>query len=197
MQTWMLFRWSSPRHYSGKRQCQSLDAAGHPLPRTTYVLNSVNPTFFVNDCPSGRKYLVDSGAAVSVFPAPPEDKIHLPANYDTLSAANGSIIRSYGKRIIPLGLSSVSLSFNPEFILAEVHHPILGADFFQRERVGIDLWRRQLWNLDGPSLSGGQTGEAVVNTIFSVISSIPGDNRKILPPFCGPHFTVVGLTFLS
>ena len=181
LQTELLLRWPPSCHSAGKRQCQSLDAAGPPLPRTKYVINSVSPTFFVNDRRTGRKYLVDSGAAVSVFPASPEDRRHLPHDDVTLSAANGSIIRSYGKRTIPLILGKASRSFLPEFIVADVNNPILGADFFQRERLGIDLWRRRLWDLDRLdwTWSGGvNPGDADATILCSIHSTVPSNGRS-------------------
>ena len=163
----------SPLFPSGKRERQSLDAAGPPLPRTKYVINSVSPTFFVNDRRTGRKYLVDLGAAVSIFPASPEDRRRLSPDDTTLSAANGSAIRSYGKRTVPLVLGKASRSFLPEFIVADVTHPILGADFFERERLGIDLWRRRLWDLDRSdwAWSGGVTPDGAETIVCSVHST--------------------------
>lgn len=113
---------------------------------------------------------------MSVFPASPEDRRHLPSSDDTLSAANGSVVRSYGTRNVPLILGKSSRSFIHSFHLADVMHPILGADFFQKERLGIDLWRRQLWDLDRSdwSWSRGVTPGGAESSICSISSSTSG-----------------------
>ena len=81
---------------------------------------------FVCDKISGERFLVDTGAEVSVFPATGliTRTKHPGAS---LVAANGSAIKTYGMCSIPLRF--VSMQYRWDFIIAEVSRPLLGADF--------------------------------------------------------------------
>ena len=87
-------------------------------------------------------FLIDSGADVSVFPAPspppgPPSSV--------LLAANGSKIPVYGSKLIKLRFHGLSASHR--FLLAAVKKPILGSDFFVRHHLLIDLHGRRLLRL--------------------------------------------------
>ena len=82
----------------------------------------------VHDRRSGRTFLVDCGGDFSVLPASASDKASLPQS-DPLMAANGSPIKTWGKKKVTLLLRPGCL-FTQEFYMAEVTEPILGADFF-------------------------------------------------------------------
>jgi hypothetical protein len=75
----------------------------------------------VRDAASGRSFLVDTGAEVSLIPASPYDKKHSPASNTDLVAANGSPIRTFGKRCCPLRIGGHL--YNWSFIIAEVSRP--------------------------------------------------------------------------
>lgn len=102
-------------------------------------------TLAVWDRRSGRSYLVDTGADVSVFPASFSDRKSRP-NSAPLVAANGSTIRTWGQRTVPLHLGHRRL-FTQDFHLADVTRPILGADFFRKNDLAIDLAGRRLIDL--------------------------------------------------
>ena len=50
------------------------------------------------DIPSGKHFLIDTGAEVSIFPSPPTHRQHLDS--PTLVAANGTHIHTFGKHIL-------------------------------------------------------------------------------------------------
>lgn len=102
------------------------------------------------DKESGHSYLVDTGAEVSVYPASLQDRRaqHPSA---TLSAANGTSIRTWGKRTISLTLGPKK-HYTHEFFIADVTRPILGADFFTAHGLAIDLRGRRLLSLDNISI---------------------------------------------
>ena len=89
---------------------------------------------------SGRAYLADTGAEISVFPASLEDRRK--PTQTPLAAANGTGIKTWGRRTIHLKLGK--RDFWQEFILAEVTRPILGADFFSTNYILPDLARKRL-----------------------------------------------------
>ena len=108
---------------SGKRHRQPQLAAVAGQSR-----HSQDRLLYATDRNSGRAFLVDTGAEVSVFPATPDQRwLHKPTG--TLSAANGSDIPSYGTRNIPLQFGN--RRFEWQFILAKVSQPLLGADFLR------------------------------------------------------------------
>jgi len=94
---------------------------------------------------SGRSFLVDCGADESVLPASASDKRHRPST--SLIAANGTLIKTWGKRKSSILLSK-GHAFTQEFHLADVTIPILGADFFASNRLAIDMSNKRLVSLD-------------------------------------------------
>ena len=78
---------------------------------------------------------MDSGADVSVFPASPSQKSLQPQS--SLSAANGSSIRTFGRKDISLDFPGLSVVHS--FFLADVAQPILGSDFFRQHNILIDV----------------------------------------------------------
>lgn len=108
------------------------------------ALTSPSSGFFVTDLLSGRKFLVDTGAFRSLFPATAEDRISLskhPSNLQ-LIAANGSPIPTYGTRTIPI--QAAERSFSWDFIIADVKTPLLGADFLGHYELLVDVANRKL-----------------------------------------------------
>ena len=102
--------------FSGKRKSRSPVMAS----ATDSTLNSL---FFVSDQRTGRSFLVDSGAEVSVLPASSEDRRSASnAKSTSLSAANGSSIPTFGKRSVSFQLSGTKYEWS--FILANVQRPI-------------------------------------------------------------------------
>ena len=76
-----------------------------------------------------RSFLVDSGADVSVYPATAVQKSSFKQSPSSLQAANGSSIRTFGKKTFSLCFPGLRVLH--EFLLADVHKPILGTDFFR------------------------------------------------------------------
>lgn len=98
----------------------------------------------VTDRQSGIRYLVDTGANISVFNKTNEN-IKSTLDYK-LYAANGSVINTYGKKILSLDLG-LRRSFQWTFIIADVKMPILGADFLEHNNLLVDLRGKRL--IDG------------------------------------------------
>ena len=95
---------------------------------------------------SGRHFLVDSGADVSVFPKSMISPLApSTAPSGTLVAANGSAIDTYGSRRLSLRFNKLN-AVHP-FLLADVPRPILGSDFFSARDLLIDVRNRQLVRL--------------------------------------------------
>lgn len=90
---------------------------------------------------SGLKFLIDTGANVSVIPV---NKLkNVECDKYKLYAANGTEIKTYGIRTLVLDLN-LRRAFRWTFIVADVKQPIIGADFLTHNRLLIDLSTRRL-----------------------------------------------------
>ena len=81
-------------------------------------------------------FLIDTGADVSVIPKSFVKFFKLNKDFQ-LTAANGSIIDTYGTKVVEVDLGL--RSFSHEFILASVNKPIIGADFLSKYGLLPDL----------------------------------------------------------
>ena len=93
------------------------------------AVGAISKTLSLLDQSTGKLFLVDSGADLSVFPASGEDKLKCHSSA-SLVAANGSSIGTYGTKTINLCFPG-GLHATQSFTLADVDHPILGVDFFR------------------------------------------------------------------
>ena len=95
-----------------------------------------NSLLFLVDGHSAKRFLVDTGAAVSVYPASLRD-INGGSQMRSLVAANGSNIATYGTRRMNIRLENQDYTW--QFILADVKTPQLGPDFLQANGLLVDL----------------------------------------------------------
>ena len=93
------------------------------------------------DSNSKQRFLIDTGAEVSVFPASRSDRLH--KGDVTLRAANNSFINTYGLKrlILDFGLPR---PFTWLFLIADVTQPIIGADFLLQQKLLVDLNQKRL-----------------------------------------------------
>ena len=98
--------------------------------------------FFVSDRHSGLRFLVDTGAEVSVLPVsrlprPP------PPTGRPLQAVNNSSIATFGTESLTLNLG-LRRAFRWVFLIADVQHAILGADFLHHFQLLVDVTNHRL-----------------------------------------------------
>lgn len=103
---------------------------------SSIVANDNAYLLFVTDSLSGRHFLCDTGAQVSVLPASLVDRRFGEAG-SPLEAANQDRIRTYGKRLVPLCFNGQRFTW--EFVLADVSRPLLGADFLCTNGLLVDV----------------------------------------------------------
>ena len=159
-----------------------------------------------------RSFLVDSGADVSVFPASASQKKSCLSAAKCLQAANGSSIKTFGRRKIFLSLPGLSVVH--QFLLADVKKPILGSDFFRANNLLIDVSHCRLVRDPGsnpsaaavvvkakPAFFAGDlfglrcssTPLASVNDVFAAFPSVTAANQVFdssVPPKHGVAHTV-------
>ena len=142
---------------------------------------------FITDPLSGIQLLVDTGADVSVLPPRKIDHSKYDPSFQ-LTAANKSIIKTYGTRTIDISLG-LRRVFTWHFIIADVDKPILGADFLNKYGLLVDLKMKRLvdplttvksqtgWIMHGPS-----TSMAILNDPKPALRSLWAEFRDITVP---------------
>ena len=118
---------------SGKRSGRSLAATS---------VSGLQPSrlFYILDKTTGTRFLVDTGAEVSVLPPSESERRRQSADNFTLQAVNNT---SYGTRSLTLDLG-LRRTFRWVFVVANVKHPILGADFLRNFGLLVDMQNRHL-----------------------------------------------------
>ena len=143
---------------------------------------------FVRDQISGNRFLVDTGAEVSVFPA---TRMAMRSTQPGVSlvAANGSTIRTFGKRTITLRFAMKQYKW--DFVIAEVSRPLLGADFLQANSLLVDLKGKRL--VDAETYLSSPLREAGAPALhLSTISRLEKEYDKLLadfPEITTPNFS--------
>lgn len=145
-------------------------SSGQPISRSDRCHNLI-ASLTIIDTNTNAKFLIDTGADISVLPPRPADKRNK-YNKTKLYAANGSVISTYGERraILSLGLRRV---FEWNFVIADVATPIIGSDFLRRFDLLVDVKRKLL--IDRKTLLEVK-GDISPRCILSVISQ-DGTNK--------------------
>jgi hypothetical protein len=118
-----------------EKQKQRTSAAAHVCATTT-------DRPFITDRLSKRKFLVDMGSDLSVYPRRLILRRKDRDNYD-LSAANGTTIPTYGW--LPLSLNlGLRRNFTWRFVVADFTHPLIGNDFLSHFGLLVDCKHNRL-----------------------------------------------------
>ncbi|XP_025837011.1 uncharacterized protein LOC112906659 [Agrilus planipennis] len=153
------------RQSSGKRHGQSLMATDDNGP------THHSRRLFIIDGSTKVKYLIDTGADLCVFPRSllpdPREK----SNYE-LSAANGTIIATYGTLTLTLDLG-LRRQFTWRFVVADVSKPIIGADFLSHFGLLVDMKNKRLLDSTTHLTSQGKVIECKLPSIKTVSGSSP------------------------
>ena len=118
-----------PLFIPGKRNGRSSLAAAMTV--------TFNKTFFYEcDLVSKRRFLVDTGAEISVLPATCFECLNICTGKDFL-AANGSKIATLISKKLPIHLPEEN--YNRTFVVASVGQPFLGSDFLQANSLLVEV----------------------------------------------------------
>jgi len=160
-------------HISGKRSGRPSVAA------VAAGRKQKDPLLFLWDQNSGRRFLVDTGAEISVFPATIRDR-RSGCNGPSLIAANHTPIRTFGHRCIPLNFNSQR--FEWPFTLADVPQPLLGADFLRANNLLVDVRGRRLVDAETYlSIACGRSTGHMPH--LAALSTVDNEYAKILAEF--------------
>jgi cleavage and polyadenylation specificity factor subunit 1 len=132
----------------------------------------------ISDVASGRQFLVDTGAEVSLFPAAGQD-VRARTSGAPLFAANGSPIRTFGTLTLTVDLGIRKCAW--PFLLADVSRPLIGADFLRHFGLLVDLPHFRL--LEASSLAGVHL-QRDVGVPLDIVAGIDTDPyRQLLAEF--------------
>ena len=144
-----------------------------------------DPLLFAFDHNSGRRFLVNTGAEISVFPATGNDKRS--GSYGpALLAANHTPIRTYGNRTILLNFNR--RHFEWAFTIADVPQPLLGADFLRANNLLVDLRNRRLVDAESfasitcERITGDAPHLAAISTVDNPYAKILAEFPSIITP---------------
>ena len=84
------------------------------------------------------KFIIDTGASVSIIPTSMLDGFNLYPTPVKLSSANGDPIHCAGQTNATISLHKLRRTFNWVFIAADTTHPLLGLDFLQHYGLILD-----------------------------------------------------------
>ncbi|XP_064464993.1 uncharacterized protein LOC135376420 [Ornithodoros turicata] len=122
--------------FPGKRRHRQLEA-------TAVAGQAPGRLFVISDSSSKSQFLVDTGAAVSIIPASPSDRRHRHFDGPALQAANKTPTTTHGERSLTLDLG-LRRVFRWVFLIADVSHPIIGADVLRHYDLLVDMRHRRL-----------------------------------------------------
>ena len=150
---------------------------GQPLVATRVSGHSHSRLFYTTDNSSGRKFLVDTGAQVSVIPPTSAQKKHRHDGFH-LQAVNSSPIATYGSQLLTLDLG-LRRTFRWVFVIADVQSPILGADFLRHFGLMVDVRHSEL--------SDGLTQLRVQGILSTTLTASPSPSLLAIRPLTEFH----------
>ncbi|BHF74019.1 hypothetical protein SprV_0401710300 [Sparganum proliferum] len=173
-----MFQW----HISPNLPCFNLRLTTGKRPRqpvtATAAAGQSRPSrlFYINDKSCGLRFLVDTGAEISVIPPP--RRHHLKPSQFSLKAANSTTINTYGQRSLTLDIG-LRRCFQWVFLQADVKSPIIGADFLTHFGLAVDLRHRKLVDTTITLFTvGTAASEPSVSIQLAVLSSPFADILK-------------------
>ena len=126
---------------------------------------------YLVDRTSQIRYLVDSGAEISVFPKRMLRGQRAVSTYE-LSAANGTPIRTFGTVTLELNLG-LRRAFVWNFVVANIDKPIIGVDFLAHFDLIVDSRNRRVWDRQTGLESAARTPRGPVPEVRVVTGTSP------------------------
>ncbi|KAI5714485.1 hypothetical protein M8J77_000564 [Diaphorina citri] len=123
------------------------------------------------------KFLVDTGACISLLPPRGADLNNVQPL--ELFAANNSCIKTFGERLLNLDLN-LRREFPFVFTIAQVSHPILGADFLRTYGLQVDLKNMMLIDPTTSLKFKGQSILTVSPNISTVKPNMPDSIQSLI-----------------
>jgi Reverse transcriptase (RNA-dependent DNA polymerase) len=149
-----------------------------------YQLNAVGVLIYLKDSVSGGTFLVDTGAAVSVYP----HRGSPAAAQSFLSGPGNRPILSWGT--VTKKLCFNGLFFSCSFILAAVSRPILDVDFLARHKLLVDAPPLNAADRRTTFLAAVSAFSSAIRSLLAAFPSIISDGASKLQPCHGVEHMV-------
>lgn len=143
-----------------------------PLEHMEAATSGLSPSrrLLITDRKTGIRFLVDTGADVSVLPRRFANK-KIPCD-KTLFATNHTQIKTYGEMTLTIDLK-IRRAFIWNFIIADVSQPILGSDFLYHYNLLPDIRNKRLTDATTKLSSFGHISTVTVPTIRTLNNDTP------------------------
>lgn len=130
------------------------------------------------------KFIVDTGAAISIIPAKFINGINLNPTPVLLSTATGQNIHCHGEAILDIKIPNLRRSFTWNFIIADTTHPLLGLDFLHHHKILIDCYKKIM--IDSSTAMTARLKKpksSPINILINHVDNIPANIKEILDKF--------------
>ena len=182
--------WYHQKYRQLARKCKSpCTYSGKSLAAMNSSGQKQGHLFHVVDKSSGLRFLVDTGAEVSVIPPSQTDR-KCPQQNFTLQAVNNTSITTYDSRSLTLNLG-LRRTFRWIFIIADVQHPILGADFLRNYSLLVDMSHNRLGFFNTTKSSGNRYPSVLTQPNITYTTQSTNEFAAILsnfPDVTKPHY---------
>ncbi|BHF62106.1 hypothetical protein SprV_0100508700 [Sparganum proliferum] len=185
-----LARLTSSRSCSRRRSPEAGKPVSQRIDATVFSGSSGSGgTFYVCDTATRRRFLVDTGAQISVVPPTAADR-RFPSPGLHLQAANCSPIPTFGSLSLTLNIG-LRRSFTWIFVIADVPHAILGSDFLAEFDLLVDCRRARLLDRTTGLFVRGLTPFTAPTNLSVLDTDIASPFRQLLlshPNIINPKF---------
>ncbi|KAG8174445.1 hypothetical protein JTE90_014232 [Oedothorax gibbosus] len=148
---------------SGKLTGPSLEATSdHGQPKRLFIV----------DKSTGLRFLIDTGAEISIVPTLTPQERNRPPGKMKLYVANGTSIPTFGEKLLQVDLN-LRRSLPWPFVIAAVSHPILGADFLKNFGLLVDMKNNRLIDTS----TGRKVSAPVIASSYGTISLLAQDSK--------------------
>ncbi|XP_076383719.1 uncharacterized protein LOC143260968 [Megalopta genalis] len=127
---------------------------------------NVQNRLIISDKQTGVRFLVDTGADVSVIPRSPHSKRRIDDDFK-LYAANGTPINTYGEQLLFVNLG-LRTQFSWRFIVADTSKAILGADFLGHYSLLVNIKNKRLIDSQTHLFSVGKVTNSTQPTVTTI-----------------------------
>lgn len=182
--------------------CSTLPFGNSGKPRQPSAIGAVadgwsaHHRLHVTDKQNKIRFLIDTGADISLLPQRYVGKRLKPAPLK-LFAANNATIRTFGEKLLTLDLG-LRRAFKWLFCVADVTTPVIGADFLYHFDLGVDLRRGRLKdNQTGMETRGRLTSKSHASVLtvkpesryHALLREFPGLTKPSAPTRDAPFKT--------
>lgn len=144
-------------------------------------MDNISRRLFISDKINSLRFLIDTGAEVSVVPQHRFKEFKAKAEL-VLAAANGANIYTFGYKTLQIDIG-LKYSFKHTFIVAAVDYPIIGADFLFQYGLLLDIRQRKLVEKQSNMYVQVQCMSKKAEPNFQNLFAIKNDFQSILFEF--------------